>query len=655
VKTEATRILLVEDEEAHAELIGEALRRSSEAFSVAHAASLEEARRELAAADFDLVVADWLLPDGTGVELLNAGRGLPVVVMTSQGNEQVAVDAMKAGALDYVVKSVDTFREMPHLVRRALREHSHMVERGRAERALRDSEEKFRQLAENIRIVFWLSSGRKLLYVSPAFERIWGRKVAELMEHQSLWLDAVHEEDRARVVALFRSRKYIEEGWFDDEYRIVRPDGTERWISTRTFPVLEDGALVRIAGVSEDTTERKQFERSLARAKEAAEAANEAKSQFLANMSHELRTPLNGIVGMTDLLLRTEVDDNQTRFLKLSRDASLRLLSIVEDLLELSSLETGELEIDERDFPIRELVQGACESRRPAFASKGIEFTCEVEENVPEVLLGDPSRILQVLGNLLSNALKFTDAGSVEVRVALYRVPGSSTPAKEERSAVTLIFSVADTGRGFDPAKSREIFDSFTLGEDCMTKEHGGTGLGLAIARKVVESLGGRIWAESVPGRGSTFFFQMVLRVGEIPAPAEGGEPLRVLYAEDDTTNRFVVTRFLRQQGFHVVEATDGREALERLAANQVDLVLMDIQMPRLNGLEVLSRIRTGEVPGVAANLPVIAVTSYAMENDRERFLQAGMDDYLAKPFELDELQARIERAVARRARERAS
>ncbi|MGE4503959.1 MAG: response regulator [Desulfovibrionaceae bacterium] len=147
----------------------------------------------------------------------------------------------------------------------------------------------------------------------------------------------------------------------------------------------------------------------------------------------------------------------------------------------------------------------------------------------------------------------------------------------------------------------------------------------------------------------------MVLRVGESPAPAEGGEPLRVLYAEDDTTNRFVVTRFLRQQGFHVVEATDGREALERLAANQVDLVLMDIQMPRLNGLEVLSRIRTGEVPGVAADLPVIAVTSYAMENDRERFLQAGMDDYLAKPFELDELQARIERAVARRARERAS
>ncbi len=506
-----TFILLVEDEEPHAELISEAFCNSKTNFEVVHKDTIAGALQLLEERTPDLILSDWLLPDGTGAEFLPRDKDtieIPLVVMTSQGNEQVAVDAMKAGALDYVVKSAETFQEMPHIVMRTVRGFAQIVDRRLAEQALRESEAKFRQLTENIRSVFWLRGEQHLVYVSPAFERIWGISTEKLYADPNIWLKTIHPEDQKRIKQLYYAKKFTEEGHFDEEYRILRPDKTERWVAVRSFPVMEEGRMVRTAGVAEDITERKEFEANLAHAKEAAEAASEAKSQFLANMSHELRTPLNGIVGMTEVLLNSGVNKSQRHYLKLAQDASHRLLGIIEELLELSSLETGPVELNKQEFNLRELVASICEEKHSFFNFKGLDFTYIVEDEVPGLLYSDPIRLAQVLGNLLSNAVKFTDHGSVVVRVASFKLLGDSVSGKKEAQNIApILFSVQDTGIGIAVEKQQEIFDSFTLAEDCMTKEYGGTGLGLSIAKKVVKSLGGCLWVESVKGQGSTFFF----------------------------------------------------------------------------------------------------------------------------------------------------
>ncbi|MGE4291005.1 MAG: response regulator [Desulfovibrio sp.] len=645
---EPVNILLIEDESAHAELIQEAFAREGADFRLHVAETVEKARALLDENLPDLVIADWLLPDGNGIEILPPNREeprYPLILMTSQGNEQVAVEALKAGALDYVVKSADTFLDMPHIARRALREFAQMRRR-------REAEERFRQMAESISSVFWLGSPSGFIYLSPAFSQIWGVPVETALKNPALVFDAVHPDDRDKLrTALELS---LGPGGTPQavEYRVSRPDGTLRWLSGRNYPVLSTGGSARVAGTVEDVTERVLREQELARAKEAAEVADRAKSQFLANMSHELRTPINGIVGMTDLLLRTGLNTDQRKFLEMSREASTKLLSVVEDILELSSIEARAVRLERRPFRLRDVVDSICENRQTAFRLKDLSFSWNVAEAVPEEVEGDPTRLAQVLSNLLSNAVKFTDKGEVKVRVSLASRHRRSADSGSE-GAVVVLFTVQDTGIGIALDKQKEIFESFTLAEDCMTKAYGGTGLGLSIARQLVEMLGGRLWVESALGEGSSFFFTTVLRLpGKIRTTGtqdKAATPglsarLNILYAEDDATNRFVVTRYLEKLGHRVIEAEDGVVALEALARGGIDLVLLDIQMPRVNGLEVLDAVRHGEIPGVSRELPLIAVTAYALESERESFLARGMDGYLAKPFEVEHLREVIDR-----------
>lgn len=392
------------------------------------------------------------------------------------------------------------------------------------------------------------------------------------------------------------------------------------------------------------TAELVRVNEELRRAKEAAEEASRLKSQFLANISHDLRTPMNGVIGMTALALRTELDEQQRDYLTTVLESAESLLCLLNDILDFSKIEAGKLTLEQIPFDVRELVEQTVKSLRVEAESKGLAVNWSVDAAVPERLTGDPTRLRQILNNLIGNAIKFTERGQVDVEVRL-------ESAAVEETAVHI--AVRDTGIGIPPEKIDTIFEPFTQADGSTTRRFGGTGLGLSIASRLAGLMGGRIWVESEVGRGSTF--HVTLRLAA--PPPDAGQPaltpavtgrspttgLRVLVAEDNPINRKVIVRMLELEGHKVSVAADGMEAVELATREPFDLVLMDVQMPTMSGLEAARLIRQGE-RATGVHTPIVALTASAMKGDRERCLEAGMDDYLSKPVRPDALNEIIAR-----------
>jgi signal transduction histidine kinase/ActR/RegA family two-component response regulator len=402
--------------------------------------------------------------------------------------------------------------------------------------------------------------------------------------------------------------------------------------------------LLRRRVRQQTATIRDQLHREAA-LKSAAESASRAKSEFLAHMSHEVRTPLNGICGMTALLLDSPLEEEQRSHLGMVKQSADTLLTIINDILDLAKIEAGKLSLDSCRFPLRDTVERALAVLGVAARRKGLEFECRVAADAPDALEGDPVRLRQVLLNLVGNALKFTSAGFIRVEVAL---------ESRQAACAQLRFSVSDSGIGIPPEKMATIFAPFEQADCSISRSFGGTGLGLTISARLAGLMGGRIWAESVPGAGSAFHFTATFNVvaaaavePEAPAEAPGPESrsLRILVAEDNLVNRKLACKILEKRGHFVTSAQNGREALEAVQASDFDLVLMDVQMPEMDGIEATRRIRSWERPARRRTL-IAAMTAHAMLEDRERCLEAGMDSYVTKPLQIAEL-ARVLRQAS--------
>jgi signal transduction histidine kinase/CheY-like chemotaxis protein len=645
---------------------------------VIHSETLEEAREHLKGNAVNAILLDLELPDSDGLTTLEQANSyadsLPIIVLTGLEDEAVAIEAVRKGAQDYLIKGQTEARQLMRTIHRA-------IERKRLERELARAAQRNLLLAEiSARVAAQTELEGLLTTVVESARMLISARIScscAMYEKGRVRFCKSSHADGTGNASLDNSCQHPE------LYKILAglPDfaqlpGQEISCHARCWDVppgpgdprgLMCARLINVHGQAtgailvsdgirgEDFTEEDEaylrqlaFITSLAlqhiESRTEAEAASVAKSQFLANMSHELRTPMNTILGMTDLALAEDLSPMVRDCLQTSRDSAGALLQILNEILDLSRIEAGRFELESTVFSLQKTVDHVIKALRVRAGDKGLALIYTLPTQLPDSLMGDPLRFRQILLNLVDNAIKFTHAGKVTVRAEIL---------EETPETLMLEFSVSDTGIGIREEDREKIFNPFTQADASTTRNYGGTGLGLTISRKLAELMGGRIRVESAPGQGSTFFFTVTLKKRQLQSaestetthsPRQPGRKrtLRVLLAEDMPTNQKLAAYLLTKRG-HVVEiAQNGREALEQVARHDYDLVLMDIQMPEMDGLQATAAIRSLADPA-KAHLPIIAMTAHALKEDAERCLAAGMDAYISKPIQAEEFIELVE------------
>lgn len=521
-----------------------------------------------------------------------------------------------------------------------------ITKRKLAEQELRESQAKYKSLFDNmingfayckvivnennepVDYVFMEVNDEFETHVGLEKKDIVGKKISELFP-------SVREASFDRIgvfgkVALTGQSKRIE-----DFYSEI----TNKWYNLSVF----SNEIGYFAMLLSDITHRKKAEEEMIKAKEAAEDMNRAKSEFLANMSHEIRTPLNGVLGMLDITLLSDLTQKQRENLNIAKGCAKSLLDIINDILDFSKIEAGKMLVESIEYSISEILDKVRKTHLLSAETKGLKLSFNICSEVPSLIIGDPNRLQQVLNNLVSNAIKFTQVGSINIEVSLIN--------KENQ----VKFSVEDTGIGIAPYEMERLFKSFSQVDSSITRKFGGTGLGLAISKSLVELMGGTMWVESEKGKGSIFYFTIRSDVNicknsvtdkDEQVDIDYKKKLNILLVEDDLINQLVAVEMLKLEGHEVDIANNGRIALNKVEDKKYDLILMDIQMPEMGGVETTKEIRRREMID-GGHIPIIAFTAHAIQGDKERFMAAGMDGYLSKPFERYDLNNIVNKVIS--------
>jgi PAS domain S-box-containing protein len=650
---QAIRVLLVEDDRIDYLAFVRFVKQGELPYDYALAQSLAEAKDILAAQSFDIAILDYLLGDGTSFELFDIlkSQNCPFIIATGTGDEETAARLMNEGAYDYLIKDPDLkyLKILPATVSKVL--------------ARKQSEEQIRILNHAMQSakdsIYIADLEGKLLYINDSLKQICNLEGKDLIGLPIKLLGQPHLQPRVSDPCIGKNCA------IESEISMRRLNGS-------LFPALlsesfiQDGEKRIRVGLIRDITDRKAAEVALARAKEEAELANRAKSEFLANMSHEIRTPMNGVLGMTQLLAMTELTEEQQDLLQTIQFSNESLLTLINDILDFSKIEAGMLELEEQSFVLEDNLKSVCNLLNVQAQSKEIKLSYQISADVSQILMGDSSRLRQILLNLVGNAIKFTQQGSVTISAKSRVISDDGEQKKCE-----LLLAIADTGIGIERDRLDKLFQPFTQADASISRKYGGTGLGLAICKRLVEIMEGKIWVESLGNiggnpplnwtsprsfnstKGSVFYFTVLMKDSEkLPpdspylnaklaiATAEKSS-LRILVAEDNPVNQKLAIFMFKKLGCNIDIANNGVEVLDKLNHKVYDVVFMDMQMPEMDGVEATQRIRLNCDPQPW----IIAMTAHAVGEARETCLQAGMNDYISKPIRIEELTTVLLRA----------
>ena len=641
------KVLVIDDDEVDRLALKRSLKSCGLECTLVEASEAAQGIAILMQEPFDCLFLDYLLPGTDGLAVLrkikSAGIKTPVIVTTSQGDESIAVEMMKSGASDYIVKTQISGYVIGQVLRNALKLAKVEQEREAAERALMISQERLAEAQRIARIGNWeFNLVSRAIYWSDEVYRIFDLNNKTYIPTLSGFLKYFHPEDAEVFKELIEAEKDNES--FNKDFRIILSEGSFKFVNIHGYVVAsKDSQMRKITGTIQDITERKWYEEELIKSRCVAEESMLIKEKFLANMSHEIRTPMNAIIGFTRLLMEDELSQKQKEYINAIRFSGENLLVIINDILDFSKIQSGKMLIEEIGFSLIDVLNPIVRIFAIKANEKGLEFIFESDVPNPN-LVGDPVRLNQVLNNLIDNAIKFADQGFVKLSV---------NQLTGDDKNLTIEFKVEDTGIGIPENKVESVFESFTQASSDTTRKFGGTGLGLTIVKSIVEMQNGTIAAESVLNKGSVFTIILPYKVSSAVIKKEivveesfiDLNEIRVLMMEDNQLNQLLTKTVLTNAGCKIDIAENGLIGIEMLKESEYDIILMDIQMPEMDGYETTHYIRT-KIKGSVSEIPIIALTADALSTESAKCAEVGMNDYISKPYKREDLYNKIFKLV---------